>query len=280
VRARPSEPHRPKKSLGQNFLIDPNLQRKIVTALAPGPDDEILEIGPGRGALTDHLVGMPRRLTLVELDDRLSEELQVRYEGRADVHVVHADFLKVDIRSLTERPEELKVVGNIPYNVTAPIVFRLLEPPRPAEIVLMVQREVAQRMAASPGTAEYGALTVGVQSVARVETLFKVPRTAFRPVPRVDSSVVRLVPRRPAPMSPEEEARLRELTRVAFGWRRKQFQKTLRDHPRYRLPREAVERLEAESGLDLTGRPETFSPGSFLTLSRLLARAGPHPNEA
>ncbi len=276
MRARPPEPHRPKKSLGQNFLIDPNLQRKIVAAVAPGPEDEILEIGPGRGALTDHLAGVPRRLILVELDDHLIHELQNRYEGRADVHVVHADFLKVDIRSLSERPEELKVVGNIPYNVTAPIVFRLLERPRPAEIVLMVQREVAQRMAASPATAEYGALTVGVQSVARVGLLFKVPRTAFRPMPRVDSSVIRLVPSHPAPMSPEEEAGLRELTRVAFGWRRKQFQKILRDHPRYRLPREAVERLESESGLDLTRRPETFSPGSFLTLSRLLAGAGPH----
>lgn len=280
MQALPPEPHRPKRSLGQNFLIDPNLQRKIVAAIAPGPEDEVLEIGPGRGALTDHMVGVPRRLILVELDDRLSEALQNRYAGRADVHVVHADFLKVDIRSLSGRPEELKVVGNIPYNVTAPIVFRLLEQPRPAEIVLMVQREVAQRLAASPATAEYGALTVGVQSVARVELLFKVPRTAFRPVPRVDSSVVRLVPVRPAPMSPDEEVGLRELTRVAFGWRRKQFQKILRDHPRYRLSRDAVGLLEAESGLDLTRRPETFSPGSFLTLSRLLAGVSQHRTEA
>lgn len=272
--------HRPKKSLGQNFLVDPNLQRKIVAALNAGPDDEVLEIGPGRGALTNHLAGVPRRLILVELDDRLSQQLRARYEGRADVHVVQADFLRVDIRSLTSRPQELKVVGNIPYNLTAPIVFRLLESPRPAEIVLMVQREVAQRLASSPGSSEYGALSVGVQSVARVELLFKVPRTAFRPVPRVDSTVVRLVPLRPEPMTPAEETDLRELTRVAFGWRRKQFQRILRDHPRYRLSREAVEDLEAASGLDLTGRPEVFSPDSFLTLSRLLAASGLHPREA
>ncbi len=271
MRPSDSRPHRAKKSLGQNFLVDGNLQRKIVAAVGATPADEVLEIGPGRGALTEHLDGTCRRLILVELDDRLSRDLQDRYRGRDDVEVVHADFLDTDLAALSSNPSALKVVGNIPYNVTAPIVFKLLERPRPAEIVLMVQREVAQRMAADPGTPQYGAMTVGVQSVAAVESLFKVPRTAFRPVPRVDSSVVRIRPLFPPPLTPAEEEGLRTLTRVAFGWRRKQFQKILRDHPEYRVPSDDLERLERAFGHSLTRRPETFGPGDFLRLSRLLA---------
>jgi 16S rRNA (adenine1518-N6/adenine1519-N6)-dimethyltransferase len=264
-------PHRAKKSLGQNFLIDPNLQRKIIAAVDAGPEDEVLEIGPGRGALTRHLIGACRRLILVELDDHLSARLQDAYRDRSDVVVIHADFLKTDLDELSRDPSRLKVVGNIPYNVTAPIVFKLLGRPRPASIVLMVQREVAMRMAADPGTSDYGALSVGVQTVADVTPLFKVPRTAFRPVPRVESTVVRLVPHNPPSMSTQEEAALRALTRAAFGWRRKQFQRILRDHPSYRLKPVEVQRIERAFGHSLTRRPETFAPSEFLRLSQLLA---------
>ena len=264
-------PHRAKKSLGQNFLVDANLQRKIVAALGAGPEDEVLEIGPGRGALTRHLVGTVHHLVLVELDDQLAAALQADYGARPDVTVVHRDFLKTHVSEHSEQPENLKVIGNIPYNVTAPIMFKVLERPRPRCVVIMVQREVAYRMTASPGTSEYGALTVGVQSVARVERVMKVPRTAFRPVPRVESAVVRLHPLAPPPLTEREEHDLRALTRVAFGWRRKQFQRILRDHPRYALSVEEVARLESDSGLALTRRPETFSPDEFLRFSRLLA---------
>ena len=272
---RDSRPHRAKKSLGQNFLVDGNLQRKIVAALAASPDDEILEIGPGRGALTQHLEGTCARLVLVELDDGLTRALQDRFANRSDVEVVHGDILEVDLATLSPDPTALKVVGNIPYNVTAPIVFKLLERPRPREIVLMVQREVAQRMAAEPGTSQYGALTVGVRSVAEVDVLFRVPPTAFRPVPKVESSVVRIRPLVPPPLTPDEERRLRRLTRVAFGWRRKQFQKILRDHPEYRIPAEELASVERAFGHSLTRRPETFSPAEFLALSRLLAHPRP-----
>lgn len=264
-------PHRAKRSLGQNFLVDPNLQRKIVASLDATREDEVLEIGPGRGALSEYLVGACRRLILVELDDELSADLEAAWGARPDVRVVHADFLTVDLSELSRDVYRLLVVGNIPYNVTAPIVFKLLERPRPARIVLMVQREVAQRLAAKPGTSAYGALTVGVQSVATVDALFKVPRTAFRPVPRVDSTVVRIRPFSPPPLTENEEKALRELTRVAFGWRRKQLQKTLREHPRYRLSQEDVRNLEADFGHSLTRRPETFTPVELQRLSLLLA---------
>lgn len=265
---------RAKKSLGQNFLIDGNLQRKIVAALHVGPDDEVLEIGPGRGALTRHLAGSVGRLVLVELDDRLADQLEAEYRGRSDVAVVHGDILEVDRTTLARDPRGLVVVGNIPYNLTTPILFDLLERPRPARVLLTVQREVADRILAPPGTSEYGALAVGVRSVARVEKVLQVPRTAFRPVPRVDSTVIRIVPVRPPPLEPGEEVRLRTLTRMIFQWRRKQMQKILRDHPRGGLSRDQVARVARETGWDLRRRPETFSPEELVRMAAVLARQG------
>lgn len=270
---------RPKKSLGQNFLVDQNLQRKIVELLGAGASDEVLEIGPGRGALTAHLAGAVRRLVLVELDDLLADELVARYAGRSDVQVVHSDVLRVRVSELVEDPERLRVVGNIPYNITSPILFHLLRRPRPAQILLMVQREVADRLVAAPGTSEYGALTVGVRTVAAVERVLEVPRQAFRPVPRVDSAVVRIVPMRPPALDAAEEERLRVLTRAAFQWRRKQMQKILREHADLALPREEVDALERQTRLSLARRPETFSPEEFVRFSRLLgSRVAPGPS--
>lgn len=275
-RARPG-PLRAKKSLGQNFLVDTNLQRKIVEALGADPGDEVLEIGPGRGALTRHLAGSVRRLVLVELDRGLAGELAERYRGRPDVQVVEGNVLAADLPTLVESPAALKVLGNIPYNITTPILFHLLGRPRPALILLMVQKEVAERLVAPPGTSAYGALAVGVRTVAAVERVFDVPRGAFRPVPGVDSTVVRIRPFQPPRLDEEEEARLRVLTRATFQWRRKQMQKALRDHPDLAVAPAALERLREASGFDLTRRPETFSPDDFVLLSRLLAADGTAP---
>jgi len=261
---------RPKRSLGQNFLVDGNLQRKIVEALGPEPRDEILEIGPGKGALTRHLLGRCRSLVLVELDDELAASWAKAAERTTGVQVLHRDILGVELRELTEAVEELKVVGNIPYNITTPIIFHLLKCPRPREILVMVQKEVAERILASPGTHAFGALSVGVRSVADVERVLKVPASAFRPVPEVDSVVIRILPLRPPPLSPVEEADLRTVTRAAFQRRRKQFQSILRTHPDLGVSREGVEWLEETTGFDLTRRPETFSPREFIRLSRAL----------
>ncbi len=267
------ETHRAKKSLGQNFLVDPNLQRKIVEALDPAPTDEVLEIGPGRGALTDHLAGRVRSLILVELDDQLAEKMHDRYAQEPRVTVVHADFLEVPLEDLTGSVADLKVVGNIPYNITTPILFSLLERrPRPRLIILMVQREVAERITAPPGSRTYGALAIGVQSVARVERILNVGRAAFRPAPDVDSAVVRIIPHHPPPLDPAEENGLRNLTRFAFGQRRKQFQKILRSA--YHLSHEQIATLSDRTGFDLRQRPETFSPEDFINLAKALADAG------
>lgn len=271
-----TEPRYPraKRSLGQNFLLDGNIQRRIVDAVAPAPEDEVLEIGPGRGALTEHLAGRVRRLILVELDNELARRLEARFEGEPNVEVVHADFLDVPLEQLTANPADLKVVGNIPYNITTPILFSLLERrPRPREIVLMVQREVADRILAAPGGKQFGALAVGVQSVADAERVVEVGRKAFRPVPDVDSTVIRIVPHDPPRLTAEEEASLRTLTRAAFGQRRKQLQRILRDA--YQLAPEQIAQLEARTGLKLVARPETLSPEQFIELAGALREQRP-----
>lgn len=262
---------RAKKSLGQNFLVDVALQRRIVSALSCSLADTVLEIGPGRGALTRHLVGRVKHLVLVELDDQLAERLREEWGARPDVEVLHQDFLRLDWAAAVADPSELFIVGNIPYNITAPIIFKVLERPRPREIVLMVQREVADRLTASPGTREYGALTVGVRSVASVEKVLRVPRTAFQPVPGVDSAVVRITPASPPSLSTSEEHSLRSLTRAAFAWRRKQLQKILRDHEALRMSPGQLEDLSRETGWDLTRRPETLSPADFVRLSTFIS---------
>lgn len=262
---------RAKRSLGQNFLVDPNIQRNIVAALSPAAEDVVLEIGPGRGALTQHLANQCRSLILVELDDELAAQLQTGFDGVPGVQVIHADILSVCFDDLTERAGDLRVVGNIPYNITAPILFKLLERPRPRDILMMVQSEVGRRIVAVPGNSDYGALAVGVQTVATPEIVMQVPRTAFRPVPGVDSCVVRITPMTPPPLGVAEEERLRVLTRAAFQWRRKQFQKILRDHADLSLSRSDVEALGGRTGWDLTRRPETFSPVEFIRLQHEIA---------
>src|SRR5688572_10470915 len=150
-----SNAHRAKKSLGQNFLIDPNHQRRIVAALDLQPHDTVLEIGPGQGALTHHIAEHVGRLIMVELDNELAPALARTYADRPHVQVIHADFMDVDVTKLVADVRTLKVVGNIPYNITTPIIFRLLErAQRPERIVLMVQKEVADRIAAPPGSGD------------------------------------------------------------------------------------------------------------------------------
>ena len=265
---------RAKKSLGQNFLVDAALQRKIVEALDCSRSDTVLEIGAGRGALTRHLVGQAGHLVLVELDDRLAEALRDEWGGSPDVEVLHQDFLELDLATVAQDPTNLLVVGNIPFNITAPIIFRVLRRPRPRDILLMVQREVADRLVAEPCTVDYGALTVGVRCVASVERVLRVPRTAFRPVPGVDSAVVRITPFAPPHLSADEERSLRVLTRAAFQWRRKQLQKILRDHEALRVSRSRLDDIARETGWDLTRRPETLSPDDFVRLSGFLDGSG------
>jgi len=267
---------RPKRSLGQNFLVDPNLRRKIVEEVRVAPGETVLEIGPGQGALTEGLarsVGEAGgRLILVELDNDLAPLLRERFRDRPYVEVIHASILDLPLREIVPDPETLRVVGNIPYNITSPILFHLLQPPRPREILLMVQKEVGVRLLSEPGSGEYGALTVGVRTLASVERVLHVPASVFRPRPRVDSSVLRLRPFQPAPLTPGEEVRLRILTRSLFQWRRKQLGKIFRDHPDLHLDATESERLLAAGGATAMDRPETISPKGYVDMAKALQR--------
>lgn len=268
----------PRRSLGQNFLVDPNLRRRIVEEIAPRPDETILEVGPGRGALTEGLAREAGRLILVELDRALAQRLEERYGASERVTILQRDILDLSLADLVEDPAELRVVGNIPYNVTTPILFHLLARPRPREIVLMVQKEVAERIVADPGTGEYGALSVGVRTVASVERLLRVSPGAFRPRPRVDSTVIRIRPFSPPSLTAAEEEALRTLTRALFQWRRKQLQKILRDHPDLRLGAADVESLLAAAGARPEARPGEVGPTEFGHMARALTgTAGTSP---
>lgn len=264
---------RPKRSLGQNFLVDPNLQRRIADAAGGEAGDPILEIGPGRGALTGHLARRRLRLWAVELDDRLAAALAARHAADPLVTVVHGDVLRLDLPALTGDWAATRVVGNIPYNITTPIVFRLLSPPCPLQIVMTVQAEVAARMLAGPGSRTYGALSVGVSLHARAERLFRAPRQAFRPVPKVDSTVVRLTPHAPPRLAPQAAARVRRLVRAAFSWRRKQMRTILLRHPEARAlggsGAAALAALEAR-GASAAARPEELAPEDFTALAEAL----------
>ncbi len=246
------------RRLGQHFLTDPSILDRIVDALTPSRRDTVIEIGPGRGSLTRRLIQRVGHIVAVERDPTLVVALAA--EQLPSVDVIEGDALAVDWHATVEGP--FKVVGNIPYYITSPLIDKALEPPRPVCVVFLVQREVADRLAAEPGGKAYGALTVGVRTVAQVERLFAVPAGAFRPPPAVDSAVVRLTPLdRPLLPDAEREA-FRRFTQAVFGRRRKQIGGILRAITG-RAPDEIAAVL-AGLGVAPTARPETLPLATFV----------------
>ena len=268
-----AERPRPKRALGQNFLVDPNIQRKIVRELDPQAVDVVLEVGPGHGELSQYLVGCCRRLILIEKDRDLAAGLRDRWGDRPDVDVVEGDALRLELSEFVREATAVRVVSNVPYNITSPLVFAFLRlDPAATRIVLTVQREVAERIVAPPGIKAYGALSVGVQAIAGASLAFRVGRQAFRPVPAVDSAVVRLEPRPAA--AAVDRAALRTLTRACFNRRRKQLQKTLRTAPELSFAGD-VEAVLAQLSIDPAVRPEMLDPQTFVRLAAALqARQG------
>lgn len=253
-----------RKSLGQHFLTDKRILGRIADALHLQGDETVLEIGPGRGALTDLLAERAGRLIAIEYDRALAAILRERYARRSNVLVAEADVLEVSLGELAAGPYVL--VGNVPYYITTPILFHALVPPRAERAVYLVQREVAQRLSASPGSKEYGALTVNVAAVARAETLFGVPAGAFSPPPKVESAVVRITPLAQPHISQEEERPFRTLVQGAFGMRRKQMRRVVRSL--YALDAEGADELLAAAGIEPTDRPEVLRVEQFVALLR------------
>jgi 16S rRNA (adenine1518-N6/adenine1519-N6)-dimethyltransferase len=269
--------------LSQHFLHDRSIAQRIAEAIPAQAGSRVVEIGPGRGALTEPLLERGFRVFAVELDRLMAEELRWRWGDQEGFELVEGDAL--DLRLPDTGPDDpVWVVGNLPYAITSPLLFHFLDQIGRAHIagmVFMIQKEVAERLAADPGTKAYGALTVGVRLVADVERLFDVGPGAFRPPPAVVSSVIRLTPHDRFGLDEARRERLRALVQALFGHRRKQVQKSLRTLPGWSLDHEATVRVAQRSGLDLSRRPETLSPQEFLALETALgAETSPSPAPA
>lgn len=264
---------RPKRRLGQHFLRDPRLLARIADALEATPADTVLEIGPGPGGLTAALADRAGRVVAIEKDRDLAAALRVRLPR---VEVVEGDALEFDWHAVAGAGAgNYLLAGNIPYNITSPLLDKALTPPRPRRIVFLVQKEVARRVGAPPGGSDYGALSVGIQAVARVEVLFTIHAGAFHPPPEVDSAVLRLVPLE-EPLVPDSEVRrFRALVVGLFGFRRKQLRRALRELTGWDAAR-AQETLAAVA-LPVTVRPEGLGPQEFVRLYRALVDGGWRP---
>jgi 16S rRNA (adenine1518-N6/adenine1519-N6)-dimethyltransferase len=252
----------PKKRLGQHFLHDPGILRRIVEALEIQAGDTVLEIGPGPGGLTAQLYQQADRLIAIEKDRDLVPGLRDRFPT---MELIEGDALDLDWHGLTG-PGPVRITGNIPYNITSPLLELALAPPRPVKVVFLVQREVADRVASSAGTPDFGALSVGVQAVAKVERLFTVPAGAFRPRPKVDSAVLRLTPLAQPLVGDDEVAPFRRFVVGLFGFRRKQLGRGLRELTH--ASAETVLGWLGLAGIDSALRPEVLTPADFVRLFR------------
>jgi len=268
----------PARRLGQHFLTDANILRKIVDALDPAPTDVVLEIGAGKGSLTQQLLARGLRVIAVEKDRRLAADLAARNaeRGTERLSVVEGDALRLDWHGLLEthlsvphsafRIPHFKIVGNIPYYITSPLIAKALTLPLPERIVFLVQAEVADRAVATPGSKAYGALSVGVQALCRAEKLFSVKPGAFHPMPKVAGALLCLAPLAEPLILPEESARFRAFVTGCFGRRRKQLRNAVAGATGAPAPTVA-EGLRA-LGLDPAARPETLPPSQFVRLLR------------
>ena len=257
----PARGGHPRKRFGQHFLHDQAVVRRLVDAIAPQPGELVMEIGPGRGALTFPLLATDCELHAVEIDRDLAARLRAQTPSHPNLTVHEADALDLDLACIAPPPRRLRVTGNLPYNISTPLVFRLLASlPRIADMHLMLQKEVVDRMASPPGTRTYGRLSVMVQLDCEVERVFRVGPGAFSPAPRVESAVVRLRPRPRVALDPACRSRLDVVVRSCFSRRRK----TLRNALRGLCDEEVI----AASGLDPQVRPEMLNIEEFVGLAR------------
>ena len=253
------------KRLGQNFLIDPNIVRKIVALAELSPNDHVLEIGPGRGILTEALSRTAGRVTAIEVDSRLHAYLETKQAELPNVELVCDDALAYPVENL---PMGTIVVANLPYYISTPLLFRLLDQRgRFPRMVLMLQDEVADRLVAQPGGSDYGVLSVMTQYAADITKAFRVSAQCFRPRPDVASAVVRLGMKERTRLSPKEEVTLRALVKAAFAHRRKTLVNSLRDEGYELHP--VIERLQ-RLDIALARRAETLSVEEFLQLALAL----------
>ena len=263
------------KKFGQNFLIDTHVLEKIIGAAGITSDDMVLEVGPGIGTMTQYLCESARKVIAVEIDKNLIPILENdTLKDYDNVRVINEDILKLDINKLVNEEnggKPIKVVANLPYYITTPIVMGLFESHVPIEsITIMVQKEVADRMQVGPGTKDYGALSLAVQYYAKPEIVANVPPNCFMPRPNVGSAVIKLTRHEKPPVDVKDEAFMFTLIRAAFNQRRKTLQNSINNFPELSLGKEKVLEALGQMGLSETVRGEALSLEQFATLSNLL----------
>lgn len=259
---------RPKKKWGQHFLTRPEIGIQVAEFAAIKSTDTVVEIGAGTGILTEELAKKAKKVVAFEIDTDLIPELRERFSAAPNVEIIVGDFLKVGPERL-EKLENFKVVANIPYNLTAPLIFLLLDfIPGMELMVLTIQREVAERLAAKPGTKEYGALTLAVNILARVELVKIIKKGAFRPPPRVESAVIRISPHRKPLLNPAEVRAFSKLVHAVFGQRRKTILNQLAKY--LNINKISAGKILAENGIDPLRRPETISLEEYVRLLKKL----------
>ncbi len=255
-----STPHRARKRFGQHFLRDEGVINRIIRAVHPLPDEHIVEIGPGQGALTEMLLASAGQLDVIELDRDLVPGLLAAYGDSPRFNLHSADALTFDYAALATPAKPLRIVGNLPYNISTPLIFKLLEnAPLIRDMHFMLQLEVVNRLAASPGGKNWGRLGIMAQYHCQVESLFEVPPTAFSPAPMVQSAIVRLQPWVKSPWPACNEGVLRRVVKAAFAQRRK----TLRNNLKGILAADALEAL----GIDPGARSETLELSQFIAMA-------------
>jgi 16S rRNA (adenine1518-N6/adenine1519-N6)-dimethyltransferase len=257
---------RPHKKFGQHFLVDPTAIDRMLASAGISPEDTVLEIGPGLGALSETLAERAARLYLVELDTVLADRLRERFARDQRVQVITGDFLGLDLAATFPEPT-IHVVASLPYNVATPILFRLLEYRQKfSQVTVMIQKEVAERLSATPGTKAYGVPSVLTQLYATVTTVCAVGPRSFFPAPKVESQVVRLVFQEAPRVAVSDETLFRRVVKAAFAQRRKTLRNALRA-ARYA----DLDAVSARTGLDLQRRGETLNLEEFAVLANVLA---------
>jgi 16S rRNA (adenine1518-N6/adenine1519-N6)-dimethyltransferase len=260
----------PKKKLGQHFLVDRNVLKKVLHTARVKKEDVVLEVGPGLGELTQVLACQARRVIAVEIDPRLAAVLEEKFRDTSTVKIVREDILKADFERLFESEDyPIKVVANLPYQISTPLLFRLIESREIfSTLTLMLQREVAERMIAPPGRKEYGPLSVFIQSFFDLSISFFVKPSAFLPPPRVESAVVHLSWKEKPAVKPEDEEWFKKVVRGSLGYRRKTLINALK-HSTLPLP-PLLEKAMEGIGIDPQRRPGTLSIEEFVRLVKVL----------
>ncbi|AUJ24468.1 16S rRNA (adenine(1518)-N(6)/adenine(1519)-N(6))-dimethyltransferase RsmA [Virgibacillus dokdonensis] len=261
-----------KKSLGQNFLIDSNILSNIIRQAGIDKESGVIEIGPGIGALTEHLAIHSQKVFAFEIDQRLIPVLEDTLAPYDNVEVVHEDILKANVRDMIAthfHPEQpVHLVANLPYYITTPILMKLLRDQLPIDsFTVMIQKEVAERMAAKPNTKSYGSLTLAVQYYTEAEVVMQVPKRVFMPQPNVDSSILRLVRRTKAPVNVVDEDFFFTLIQASFAQRRKTLRNNLSNHFKDKLTKEEVGLILQQSGIDGGRRGESLTMEEFALLA-------------